>query len=168
MINFRIKFFHTNHVKNLENQIIIQNKINFRIKYCFIQKSINLRLKFILFDISIMKKLPWYLLAIILQAANQQVCIGVECGRSTADIYICILILIYLLIYICILILIYYLLIWLCTMHWHFCSRVTALDRDFNQVHELWLLRSLAKNTNFVQVIIKSVLNTSLSYNHGS
>lgn len=167
MINFRIKFFHTNHAK-LENQIIIQNKINFRIKSCFIQKSINLRLKFILFDKSILKKLPWYLLAIILQAANQQVCMGVECGRFTADIYICILILIYLLIYICILILIYYLLIWLFTMHWHFCSRVTALDRDFNQVHELWLLRSPAKNTNFVQVIIKSVLKTCLSYNHGS
>lgn len=87
MINFRIKFFHTNHAK-LENQIIIQNKINFRIKSCFIQKSINLRLKFILFDKSILKKMPWYLLAIILQAANQQVCIGVECGRFTADIYL--------------------------------------------------------------------------------
>lgn len=56
MINFRIKFFHTNHAK-LENQIIIQNKINFRIKSCFMQKSINLRLKFISFDKSILKKI---------------------------------------------------------------------------------------------------------------
>lgn len=48
---------------------------------------IDLRIKFILFDKLILKTLPWYLLAIVLQAANQQVCIGVQCGRSTADIY---------------------------------------------------------------------------------
>lgn len=165
MKNFKIKFFHTIHVKNLKikssYKISELNLVSYKNQLTWDWNLFHLINQF-------WKILPWYLLAIILQAANQQVCIGVECGRFTADIYICILILIYLLIYICILILIYYLLIWLCTMHWHFCSRVTALDRDFNQVHELWLLRSIAKNTNFVQVTIKSVLKTCLSYNHGS
>lgn len=150
-----------------ENQILIQTKIDKLENQIVIQSRIKLRLRFILFDKSILKTLLWYLLTIILQAANQQVCMGVQCGRFTADMYMYILILIYLLIYICILILIYYLFI--CTMYLHLCSPITALDKDFNQVHELWLLRSLAKIIRICnKIIIIYVWNTRLSYNHGS